>query len=286
MTLRRIDLEYGDVAIPASVLAALPPGEKVIVDYNDGIDTKWRQLRPVDRERRLVREVRFGLHAFPGVILRCSIAGALLIVKATPLAVPATVAGRPPLRLEYNERVFLEQTNFERLDSAPLRGARSLTSQIAEVFGARGRTSEGGALGLTSSEVVTAILGPSFTAAESMPIVLALQAGDYAFVDGEYRWHPRITRRTSATDRVRIAAHRGSAAGQRLARHIAPRMVAMRIRRLHQGRQPRPGKVATYAEALRTNGMVGRLPDTLPPGCTWVAPYAIGSWEEAAEEPL
>ena len=267
VTLRRIDLEYGDVAIPPVLLDRLPAGDKVIVDYNDGLGTAWRRTKPVDRERRFVREIRFGLHTFPGVILRCSIAGALVIVKATPLAVPKEIEGRPPLRLEYNERVFAEQSSFERLTSRSFGAARSLTSQIAEVFRARGRPTEDGGLALASTEIVTAILGPGFGPAESMPIVLALQAGDYAYRDGEYRWHPRITRRTSANDRVRIAAHRRSEAGQRLARHIAPRMVAMRIRHLHQGWHPSPGKVASYADALRKNRHGGSPARRSP---TWV----------------
>lgn len=110
-----------------------------------------------------------------------------------------------------------------------------------------------------------------------------MSAGDYTYRDGEYRWHPRSTRRTSASDRVRIAAHRRSEAGQRLARHIAPRMVPMRIRHLHTGWHPRPGKVAGYADAVRSYHMVGRLPATLPDGCTWIEPYQLGTRDDENE---
>ena len=79
MTLRRIDIEYGDVAITAQALAGLPTEvARVIVHYDDGLGTAWRLQRDLDRDRRLVREVRLGLHVFDCLNMGSSFLDALL----------------------------------------------------------------------------------------------------------------------------------------------------------------------------------------------------------------
>ena len=269
------------VGIPPAALALLPPGEKVIVDFNDGIDTKWRSQRPVDRERRLLRQVRFGLHAFPGVILRCSVAGVLVIVKATPLPVPQAVEGRPPLLLQYNNESS-RTANFERLDTGSSRAARSLTSQIAEVFRARGRATADGGRALTSSEILTAILGPMFGPAESLPIVLALQGGDNTTAMAS-------TCGTHVSPGARVQAIESGS--QRSA--VRSRPAARPSHRAADGPDadppPPPGLASDRRQGQRVCDCAahqphGRPPSGhAPPGLPWVEPYQIGTREEEAE---
>jgi hypothetical protein len=46
--------------------------------------------------------------------------------------------------------------------------------------------------------------------------------------------------------------------------------------RYHTKRQASEGRKATYRQALLDNKAAHRLPETLPPGYTWVKPYRIG----------
>jgi len=276
VTLRAIDLHYRDLPIPEDALPLIGGGgASVLVEINDGLEASRRHSYPLDRERRFARNLHYPLSLFPGVIVRCSLGfgGAVINVRATPLPVPVEIEGRE-LRLEFNERVFRSEVGLTALEPGGGRSdhAPSPTDQIANVFRRRGRPTEDGGRFLTSQEVCVAILGPDFAPEASLPIVLALQAGDYEWRDGGYVWHPGPSRRTSPRERVRIREMRRARGG--VGRNLVPRRVPMRLRQ-YVVRHPSAHKVATYAEARARFHATDRLPDVLPPGCSWVEPYEL-----------
>jgi hypothetical protein len=277
VTLRAIDLHYRDLPVPADVLAAFPADHtSLVAEIFDGLGPPRRHAYELDRERHFVRKLHYPISLFPGVILRCSVSfgGRMVAVRATPLSVPVEIEGRT-LRLEFNERVFRQEVGLTAIEPAGTsegRG-RSPTDQIANVFRRRGRPTEDGGRFLTSQEVVIGILGPDFAPEASLPIVLALQGGDYEWRDGGYVWKPGPSRRTSPRERVKIREMRR--AGRGVGRHLVPRRVPMRLRKYVVNR-PSAHKIATYAEARVRYHATDRLPEVLPPGCSWVEPYGLG----------
>lgn len=280
VTLRAIDLHYRDLPIPPDVLATIPADRpSVVVEIIDGLGPARRHVYPLDRERRFVRKLHYPVTLFPGVIVHCSLSfgGGMVAVRTTPLPVPVEIEGRI-LQLEFNERVFRQEIGITAIEPTPAGAGRppSPTDQIADVFRRRGRLTEDGGRFLTSQEVVIAILGPDFPADASLPIVLALQAGDYEWRNGGYVWHPGPSRRTSPRERVKIREMRR--AGGRVRRHLVPRRVPMRLRQ-YVVRRPSAEKIATYSEARVRYHATDRLPEVLPPGCSWVEPYELGGGE-------
>jgi hypothetical protein len=277
VTLRAIDLHYRDLPIPADVVGMIRDGPTVVVEINDGLEPTRRHAYQIDRERRFARKLHYPLSLFPGVIVRCSVGfgGGMITVRATPLPVPVEIEGRT-LRLEFSERVFRAEVGLTAVE--PETGGRdhvsSPTDQIATVFRRRGRPTGDGGRFLTSQEVVVAILGADFPPEASLPIVLALQAGDYEWRDGGYVWQPGPSRRTSPRERVKI--HEMREAGRGVGRYLVPRRVPMRLRQ-YVVNQPSSHKIATYAEARIRYHATDRLPDVLPPGNSWVEPYELGS---------
>lgn len=277
VTLRAIDLHHRDLPVPADVLAMLQAGPTVLLEINDGLEPARRHSYQVDRDRRFVRKLHYPMSLFPGVVMRCSVGfgGAMITVKATPLPVPVEIEGRT-LRLEFNERVFRQEIGFSAIEPARSEGrSPSPTDQIASAFRRGGRPTDDGGRFLTSKEVVVAILGPDFPPEASLPIVLALQAGDYEWRDGGYVWRPGPSRRTSPRERVKVREMRRAAGG--IGRNLVPRRVPMRIRQ-YVVRSPSTHKIETYAEARVRYHATDRLPEVLPPGCSWVEPYELGGW--------
>jgi hypothetical protein len=277
VTLRAIDLHYRDLPIPADVLAMLDSDAmSVLVEFSDGLSNMPRRARPLDRDRRFVRQMIYPASLFPGVVLRCSLGfgGRVIHARATALPVPLEIEGRI-LRLEFNERVFRAEVGLTSVQpaAADSNHTSSPTDQITNVFRRRGRLAEDGGRFLTAEELVVAILGPEFAPEASLPIVLALQAGDYEWRDGGYVWHPGPSRRTSPRERVKI--HEMRRAGHGVGRNLVPRRVPMRLRHYVVNR-PSFQKVATYSEARARYHATDRLPETLPTGCSWVEPYDLG----------
>jgi hypothetical protein len=277
--LRLIDLHYRDLPLDAEAVARLKPdATEVIVEISDGENPPRRKPRPLDRQRRVIHGMLWPVTFTPGTIVSYSVGlgGVLVSVRATPLPVPEERDGRT-LRYEYNERVYLRDCRLLPLDSATLGRDRSLTDQINVVFRRRGRPTADGGRALRTEEIVAAILGPDYTPAVSLPIVLRLQIGEYEFRDGEYVWQSRMSRRTSPRERTRIVAAREHREAT-LRRILAPRQVSMGIRHLSTY-HPRPAHVARYQWALNTYHMRGRLLDELAPNDTWVRPFELGSVE-------
>ena len=88
-------------------------------------------------------------------------------------------------------------------------------------------------------------------------------------------WFPRLSRRTSPRERVRIDAGQDRRRAERI---LKPRMVPIGIRRYRaeSGRRPSVTKIASYDAARRSHHAVNRLPDALGPLETWVEEFEIG----------
>lgn len=274
VALRLCDLDRRELPVPPPAMAMLADNaDDVLIDLNDGLGEAYpRKPRKLDRERGIVTNVLMPKSLFPGVYIRCTIGfgGRTISMRATPLAAPVEIGDRL-LRLEFHEPTFRRDALHERLEVRAVQKARTLVDQIAAIFRARGRSLPDGGYALTTIEIAAAILGPSFSPDSARPIQLALEGGDYEYVDGSWIWRPTVGRRTSPRERQRVAALRASAGGFRLAAHLMPRRVPMHLSR----KNPRPEKVETYVRA-RLENHANHLPEQLPPGRTWVRPFTIG----------
>lgn len=284
VTLRQIDLDHGDLPLPERAVSMLVSGvATTMLDLGIEGETETRKSYELDRDRRLVRGIRYPIDFSPGTKLHCSIAwaGKSVRARAHRLAVPVEVEGMT-LRFEFDDAVFRRELRLAPLPAKAFRGSRSLADRITTVFRQRGRPTDDGGWALRAEEVIHGIYGQDVAPEEAGSILLALGGMDLEFADGEHIWRPRLSRRTSARERSRIRAARSTEAGKRLARRIQTRLVPMHLRHLKQ-RRPGVEKQRTYEAALRQNKAFGRLPAKLPPGATWVRPFRIGREGEAIE---
>ena len=278
VTLRRVDIEYGDLPLSAAAIAELPNESRILMETNIvGVRSLGRTNRPIDRERRLLRDINYPPEFFPGVQLRCSLTfgGKVVLVRAHPLPVPVQVEGAY-LTLEHNLEVYKREMRLVPTERKHFKGTRTLADQIATVFRLHGRETDDGGKALTAEEILGRLLGSDVVPGTAHAILIALSGMDLEYDAGVYTWRPRLTRRTSARERVTIQAARSSEGGQRLTRRIARHMVAMHLRR-YTARQPSAHKIATYRQALIDHNAAHRLPEILPNGCTWVVPYRVGA---------
>lgn len=275
--LRLIDLHHRDLPIDRAAIEMLRADlTELLVDFNDG-KAGPRCRRPLDRERRLVRQMLYPMSLVPGTIVAYTVGfgGHVLSAKVTPLAVPVEIEGRT-IRFEFNETVLRREVGLMPIDPKSMPRSRSVVDQINEVFRRRGRPTEDGGRALRSEEVIAALLGPEATSAVSLPILLRLQTGDFDYRPPEYVWHPHLSRRTSPREHVRVRAAREQNA-IRIQRILAPRMIPMGIRRYTEagGRHPSREKVLSYAIARTYYKAEHRLPETLGPNETWVKPFPL-----------
>jgi hypothetical protein len=276
--LRLIDLHHRDLPMDRAAIEMLAPDvQEVLLDFNDG-KPGARRRRPLDRSRRLVREMPYSISLVPGTIVSYSVGfgGRAVSAKVTPLAVPVEIEGRR-IRFEFNEAVLRREVGLIPIDPKTMPRSRSVVDQINEVFRQRGRPTEDGGMALRSDEVIGALLGPEASPSVTLPILLRLQTGDFEFRPPEYVWHPALSRRTSPREHVRVRAARRQNAG-RIARILAPRMIPMGIRRFTQagGRHPSREKILSYELARHHYKAEHRLPENLAPNETWIKPFPLG----------
>ena len=276
--LRLIDLHHRDLPVDRAAIEMLPPDvTELLVDFNDGTPGP-RRRRPLDRERRLVREMPYPITLVPGVIVTYNVGfgGQVLSAKVTRLAVPVEIEGRT-VRFEFNEAVLRREVGLMSIDPSKMPRSRNVVDLINEVFRQRGRPTEDGGRALRSEEVIAALLGPDASPIVTLPILLRLQTGDFEYRSPEWVWHPAVSRRTSPREHVRVRAAREQTA-RRIAQVLAPRMIPMRIRRFTTvgGRHPSRDKVLSYTMARAHFKAEHRLPETLAPNETWVKPFPLG----------
>lgn len=283
LTLRQIDIDYGDLPLSAKSLSLLGDAERTMLDIGVQGQKETRTNKPVDRDRHFVRDIQYPPEFFPGIRLQCGIAwnGNAVRVRAHRLAVPIEIEGMR-LEFEFDEPTFRREMRLTPLPQSSFRGARSLADRIATVFRQRGRRTEDGAWALPAEDVIHALYGAEPMPEEARTVLIALGAMDLDFVNGEHIWRSRLTRRTSARERTRIRSARSSESGKRLARRVETRLVGMHLRYLAPGWKVSREKQATYQEALRKFKPGSRLKSQLPTGATWVKPFRIG---RQGEEP-
>lgn len=285
VTLRQIDIDYGDLPLSPKGLSLLNEAPRSMLDIGVEGEKETRTNKPVDRDRHLLREIQYPGGFFPGIRLQCSIAwnGNAVRVRARRLAVPVEIEGMQ-LQFEFDEATFRGEMRLVPLPQSSFRGARSLADRIATVFRQRGRQTEDGGWALPAEDAIHAIYGPDPSPEEAASILIALGAMDLDFVDGEHVWRPRLTRRTSARERGRIRTARSTETGKRLARRVETRLVGMHLRFLAPGRKASSQKQSTYQEALAKYRPGPRLQRELPLGATWVKPFRIG--RDGEEPPI
>jgi hypothetical protein len=277
VALRLIDTHHTDLPLDAEALSMLPAdAETVLLELNSGDGNPQRRSKPLDRARRLIRQVQYPIDIYPGVYVQCSVGwgGRLVTAKLTPLAVPAQIDDQV-LLYEFDEAIYRREIGLAPLDLKTVRRAKTLIDQINDVFRRRGRTTADGGRALRADEVVAAVFGPDTPPEITLPVVLALQAGEFEYRNPDYVWFPRISRRTSPRERVRIDAGHDRRRAERM---LKPRMVPMGIRRfrVESGRRPSAAKIASYDAARRSQHATNRLPETLGPLETWVEEFEIG----------
>jgi hypothetical protein len=277
VALRLIDTHHTDLPLDATALAMLPAdAESVLLELNSDDGNPQRRNRHLDRARRLIRQVPYPIDIYPGVYVQCTVGmgGRLVTARLTRLAVPQRIDDQW-LIYEFDEALYRREIGLAPLDLKTVRRAKTLIDQINDVFRRRGRTTDDGGRALRADEVVAAVFGPDTPPEITLPVVLALQAGEFEYRNPDYVWFPRLSRRTSPRERVRIDAGQDRRRAERI---LKPRMVPMGIRRYRaeSGRRPSVTKMASYDAARRSHHAVNRLPDALGPLETWVEEFEIG----------
>jgi len=275
VALTLLDLHHRDLRLPPDAMAMLPADAKdVIVDFDDGIRHLPRKIRPLDRERRLIKQMLYPAEFLPGVIVNYTVThgSPVIFVRAELLAVPEQIEGRT-VRHRYNDRVLRHELRLTPIEAPGGPNQRSLTEMIADVFRRRGRPTPDEGLALRTEEILAALLGIDITPDVSGPIVLRLQAGDYEYRAGEYVWFPRVSRRTSPRERIRLKEASARSAS-RLRDIVEPEQESMYVRTYTSVSGYQGHKHDTYQAALDKYRLRTRRPDKLLPNQTWV-PYEL-----------
>ena len=161
VALRLVDTFHTDIPICADALAMLPPDATTVL-----LELRWgpgnestRRMRPLDRERRLIRQVPYPLDAFAGAYVSYTVArnGILVTARLTPLAVPIRVEGQL-LRYEYSEPVFNGSPALQQWTRGASAAAGRCWTRSTRCSGGRGRETAEGGRALRAEE---AVLPPS-----------------------------------------------------------------------------------------------------------------------------
>ncbi len=275
LTLR--DRALGRLRLSAEAAGALAPGPvQVVLRHED-----TRQAFDVERDGRTLYGVHYSWDLPPGIVLSCNVESGGSVVRArTTLRTPPIVAS-DGARFDYdtNVAVYERAMRLRQLSSAGRREAPTLRELCNRAFRTCGRLRDDGARALTVSELAAVILGPAWRPDELRPIARALEEMDLQHEGAYYFWRSRVGGRARASDRSLLAAYGETKAVGGIARTVRRHWVPMNLRR-YTRRAPSAHKRATYAEARMRYGEQGRLPEELPPGCTWVEPYSWGGHEE------
>jgi hypothetical protein len=278
------DLDSGRLRLPDRVARTLGNGRELALRLrHDGYEDDQGVV--LESGARALTGVVWPLSSFPGLLLWCNVERGGTVVKARSKKLPQsmTVDDGVELDHEFDEAVYRRETQA-RLPKEEIRKAFTITDLIYRAFRLHGRTTEDGGRALTAAEVVDAILGTGWQPEESRPVVAALVRMDLELREGEYICRPRITRRTSASDRALLADYGEAQPQGKLPSIVRRYLVQMHLRRLRgKHKSPSGGKASGYAEARSKFGFQGVLPATLPSGYTWVAPHERGGHEEALD---
>ncbi len=273
ITLTVRDRELGRLRLTAAAAEALAPGAVDVVVRHDDI----RERFSVERDGTTLYGIRYPLKLHPGVVLSCNVesGGSVVRTRSHPVTPPVEAPDGKKFDHETNITVYEREMGLKALPLAQRRGAPSLAELINRAFRHRGRHLEGGCRALTLFDLATVIFGPAWQPENLRTIAESIAAMDLERRGVDYVWRPGVTRRTRSSDRSLLAAYGEARPRGRLARSVRRHWVPMHLRR-YTKRRPSAPKRASYAEARRSFGEYGRLPEELPDGSTWVKPYSWG----------
>jgi hypothetical protein len=275
------DIASGRLRLPGRVVDQLPTSGPVALRLrHDGEQVD--QDVPLERDAGEVGGVPWPPSLFPGIKLHGNVerGGSVIKVRTERLLDPRAIDG-VELQYEFVESVYRRETDGRELSRSERRGALTVNELIVRAFRRYGRDAEGGGKALSYLQLVRAVLGPSARASESQALAHALESMELTRDGAAFVWRPRITRRTSVSDRSTLAAYGEEATRQRLRRIVRRHYVPMYLRHMQQ-RGVSVEKIESYAEARLTYGMQGLLPAELPEGYTWVEPHERGT-DDAAD---
>lgn len=280
--LTRRDRELGRLRLTPQAAESLAPGAVDVYLRHDDVRERWG----VEREGDTLYGVQYPLELHPGIVLHCNVegGGSVVRIRTVPIVPALTASDGRSFDYDTNVAAYEREMGLRGLRSTEKRGAASLTELVNRAFKTRGRQREDGSRVLTLSDLSLVIIGPIWRPGEMRLLQQAVAAMGLERECTEFVWRPRFTRRTRSSDRSLLAAYGETRPGGRLARALRRHWVPMRLRHYTElsGRRPSTAKCASYAEARKLFGMHGVLPEELPAGSTWVAPY---SWGGDGEEP-
>jgi hypothetical protein len=222
----------------------------------------------------------------PGIVLYCYIEreGSVVRVRTVKLTRPLFASNGDELQFETNVAVYEQAAGIGELSPKDKRSAPSLAELINRAFRRYGLERNDGSRALTLGGIATSVLGPAWLPGDTRALAAALQEMGLERDGAFYIWQPRVSHRTRAADRSLLTAYGEGQPPDRLARIVHRHWVPMHLRRLADWQDDASvSKHGTYEEERIKNGMHGVLPDTLPPGYTWVIPHARGGEHEEPE---
>jgi hypothetical protein len=275
VALTRRDIASGRLRMPRRVVEALAsPGAVTLRLRHEGETVE--QTAELDRGADAIMGIPWPPSLYPGVRIHGNVerGGTVVKVRTQDLIDPVTIEG-VQLRYEFVKSVYERETGEPGLPAEERRATTTLNDLIFQAFRRYGRDLENDGKALSRRQIERAVLGPNARASESQALANAVAQLDLEREGAAYIWRPRVTRRTSVSDRSVLAAYCESPShrlGQIVRRHYVP----MHLRHMIQ-RGVSDEKIDSYADARTKYGMQGLLPATLPEGYTWVEPYEWGA---------
>lgn len=276
LTLR--DRALGRLRLTPGALAGLGRGPlEVVLRHEDR-----RERYGVERDGATVYGIEYPWNLHPGIVLSCNIESGGSVVRVRTLPVTPAIVASGGVSFDYvtNVAVYERELRLKQLSVAQKRQAPTLRELVNRGFRLCGRCRDDGTRALTLTELATVILGAAWRVADICVLAEVLVAMQLERDDEDYLWRPRVSRGTRASERSLLAAYGETKPRGQIARNVRRHWVPMTLRR-YTLRSPSFGKRATYAEARVRYGEHGRLPEELPPDCTWVEPYSWGGDDEA-----
>lgn len=263
------DRALGRLQLPPSAVATLASGMTDTVIRHGQVSER----RTARRNGSALYGLEYPWDLHPGIILHCSVeaGGGVVRVRTTPVTPPITASDGTAFDYETNVAVYERELRLVELPVKDKRDAPTLRDLINRAFRLRGRP-HGDARALTIPDLASVIYGPKWSAADIRAIAVAIADMHLERKGHEYLWRPRVSSRTQVSDRAVLEANSKGRPPGRLELVVHHHLVPMHLRH-YTKRVPSSAKRDAYADARQRYGMFGVLPETLPPDCTWVAPY-------------
>ncbi|MBE0429653.1 MAG: hypothetical protein IBX61_07245 [Thermoleophilia bacterium] len=270
------DIAGGVLRLPPRVVGEVSNSQPTTLRLRHDGDY-WEQEAALDRATAQVNGIPWPPSFYPGIRVYGNIerGGSIIAIRTKVVIEPVVIDG-VELRYEFIDSVYQRETAGPQLSGEERHGATTINELIYRAFRRHGRDVGEEGKALTYGELVRAVLGPGARASESGALALALAVTNLERREADYIWRPRMTRRTSVSDRSVLEAYGVAQNRRRLRRIVRHHYVPMYLRHMRR-RGVGAEKIHTYAEARVRYGMQGILPEELPDSYTWVEPYECGT---------